>query len=162
MNVVFTFSRRCGSGASVIIDELSKRYDLPVYDKKYILSHVEDPDSVREQSDLIRKLAQEPCIIVGRGASEVLKDQSNAIHIYIYADKDFRIRRVAENDGLTLEEAAEKVRRIDHDRSEYYHEATGKYWGDFDNYNLILDSSVYGIERCADIITQFLENSGIV
>ena len=33
MKLVITMSRRFGTGASIIAEELSKRLDIPVYDK---------------------------------------------------------------------------------------------------------------------------------
>ena len=36
MKLVITMSRRFGTGASIIAEELSKRLDIPVYDKAYI------------------------------------------------------------------------------------------------------------------------------
>ena len=37
MKLVITMSRRFGTGASVIANELSKRLDIPVYDKAYVI-----------------------------------------------------------------------------------------------------------------------------
>ena len=47
MKLVITMSRRFGTGASIIAEELSKRLDIPVYDKAYIeelsLIHISEP-----------------------------------------------------------------------------------------------------------------------
>ena len=42
MKLVITMSRRFGTGASIIADELSKRLDIPVYDRAYIEQQVND------------------------------------------------------------------------------------------------------------------------
>ena len=36
MNLVITISRRFGTGASLIAQELSEKLEVPVYDKAYI------------------------------------------------------------------------------------------------------------------------------
>lgn len=162
LNAVLTVSRRYGSGTSIIVNKLSEMYGLPVYGKDYICRNVQNKEDMQQQNDLIRKLAQEPCIIVGRGASEVLKDQPNVINIYVFADKKDRIARIAEKENLSLEDAAKRVKEVDRERGAYYEKNTGKYWGDFDNYDIILDSSKYGIDKCADIIVEYLRKNNIV
>ena len=72
MNLVITMSRRFGTGASIIANELSKRLHIPVYDKAYIEQRSHDTD-YQSESEVIRKLAEEPCIILGRCASEILQ-----------------------------------------------------------------------------------------
>ncbi|MGI6116812.1 MAG: AAA family ATPase [Bilifractor sp.] len=162
MNTVITVSRRYGSGTSVIVNKLASMFHIPVYGKDYICRNVQDQDDMDEQNALIKELAKEPCIIVGRGASEVLKDQPNVLNIYIFADRKDRIKRIAEKENLSLEEAEKKVKAVDRERGEYYEKNTGKYWGDFDNYDLILDSSRVGIEKCADIIVEYLRKNNII
>ena len=102
LNSVLTVSRRYGSGTSVIVNKLSELYDLPVYGKDYICRNVQNGEDMKQQNDLIRELAKNPCIIVGRGASEVLKDQSNVINIYVFADRKDRVARIAKKETCLL------------------------------------------------------------
>ena len=95
----------------------------------------------------IRKLAEKPCIILGRCASEILKDQRNAFNIYVCADKEDRIKRIMNLENLSYDEAEEKVTRTDEKRADYYFEHTGKAWGDVNNYHMILDTSRLGVEN---------------
>ena len=73
MKLVITMSRRFGTGASVIANELSKRLDIPVYDKAYIEQKLGE-NAYENEAEAIRKLAESPCIILGRCASDILKD----------------------------------------------------------------------------------------
>ena len=79
MKLVITMSRRFGTGASLIAEELSRRLDIPVYDKAYIEQQIND-HLYESEAQAIRKLAEQPCIILGRCASDILKDLS-LIHI---------------------------------------------------------------------------------
>ena len=104
MNLVITMSRRFGTGASEIAAELSGKLDIPVYDKAYI-EHELEGHSYADETELIRELASRSCIILGRCASEILRDQGNVFNVYVCADKEDRIHRVMEQKSLPYEEA---------------------------------------------------------
>lgn len=156
MRLVITMSRRYGTGASVIAKELSERLGIPVYDKvdveEGILKNAYDTEA-----EVIRELAGSPCIILGRCASEILKDQSNVFNIYVCADKEDRIRRVMDLESLSREEAQERILETDAEREKYYYQHTGRTWGDVSDYHVILDTSELGIENCADVLMRYFE-----
>ena len=81
MKLVITMSRRFGTGASIIAAELSKRLDIPVYDRAYIEQQVNDR-MYDSEAEAIRNLAEKPCIILGRCASDILKDRMNVLNIF--------------------------------------------------------------------------------
>ena len=58
-------------------------------------------------------------------------------------------------DSLNYEQAKEKVERTDEKRAAYYHDHTGKTWGDVNDYHMILDTSELGVENCADILMRY-------
>lgn len=161
MNLVITMSRRFGTGASMIAEELSKKLGIPVYDKAYI-EHELEGNSYATEAEVIRELASHSCIILGRCASEILKSQGNVFNIYVVADKEDRIRRIMKKDSLSYDEAKEVLEKNDRDRSEYYYQNTGKVWGDVNNYHMILDTSKLGIENCADILMKYFERIEII
>ena len=148
MNLVITISRRFGTGASLIAQELSEKLGVPVYDKAYI-EHELDGDSYA-------------CIILGRCASEILKDQPNVFNVYVCADKEDRIERIMKKESLPHDEAKEMLEKNDAERADYYYENTGKVWGDVNNYHMILDTTKLGIENCADILIRYFERVEII
>lgn len=160
MNLVITISRRFGTGASIIAKELSEKLGVPVYDRAFIEEKRHD-DDYESEARVIRQLAEKPCIILGRCASDILKNQANAFNIYVCADKEERIKRIMKLEGLTLEAAREKLDQTDTDRAEYYHEHTGKAWGDVNNYHMILDTTKLGVENCADILIRYFDKLGL-
>lgn len=161
MNLVITMSRRFGTGASMIAGELSEKLGVPVYDKAYI-EHEMQEHSFESESELIKGLAKEPCIILGRCASEILKDQPNVFNVYICADKEDRIQRIMQKESLSHEEAKAMLERNDRARADFYHENTGKVWGDVNNYHMILDTTALGIENCADILIRYFQRVEII
>ncbi|MCI8788364.1 MAG: cytidylate kinase-like family protein [Lachnospiraceae bacterium] len=161
MNLVITMSRRFGTGASTIAAELSGKLGIPVYDKAYI-EHELEGHSYADETELIRELASRPCIILGRCASEILRNQENVFNIYVCADKEDRIRRVMSQKSLPYQEAKAMLEENDRARSEYYYRNTGKVWGDVNNYHMILDTSQFGIENCANILMKYFERIEVI
>jgi cytidylate kinase len=161
MNIVITMSRRFGTGASVIAQELSDRLGIPVYDKAYI-EHELQGDTYETETQVIKKLAEKPCIILGRCASEILKNQVNVFNIYVSAAKEDRINRIMEQKQLSYDDAKAMIEKNDKERAEYYYEHTGMVWGDVNNYHMILDTSTLGIENCADILIRYFEKIEVI
>lgn len=161
MNLVITMSRRFGTGASQIAEELSGKLGIPVYDKAYI-EHELQGNAYGDEAAFIKELASRSCIILGRCASEILKEQPNVFNIYICADKEDRVRRIMQKESLSYEESKLKLEQNDKARSEYYYRHTGKVWGDVNNYHMILDTSQLGIENCANILMKYFKRIEII
>lgn len=156
MKLVITMSRRYGTGASIIAQELSERLGIPVYDKVNVEQEMYK-NIYESEVEVIKELAEKPCIILGRCASEILKDRRNVFNIYVCADKEDRIQRIMKKDSISYEEAKDKVEKTDEERATYYHEHTGKAWGDVNNYHMILNTSDLGVDNCADILMRYFE-----
>lgn len=121
----------------------------------------EDPrdEIFRLQCDIIRKLAAEgPCVIVGRCADYILRDQCETLDVFIHANHVFRFARVREVYGENPEDIKQYLKQRDRSRSTYYKYYTEHEWGGFKNYNLNLDSSYLGIDQCVDIIVNAVQN----
>ena len=161
MNLVITISRRFGTGAGLIAEELSDKLDIPVYDRAYI-EHELEGKSYSDEAEVIRELASHSCIILGRCASEILKDKGNVFNIYVCADKEDRIQRIMKKKALSYEDARQTLEENDRARADYYYRNTGKVWGDVNNYHMILDTSQLGIENCANILIKYLERIEII
>ena len=153
MKLVITMSRRYGTGASMIAKELSEQLGIPVYDKVNVEEEL-SKNTYESEVEVIRQLAKEPCIILGRCASEILKDQRNVFNI--------RIRRIMKIENLPYEDAKAEIEQTDRERSEYYHEHTGKAWGDVNNYHMILNTSDLGVENCAGILLKYFERKEFI
>ena len=113
-------------------------------------------NAIEAQYKIIRKIADNgSCVIVGRAADYVLSDYENVIRIFIHAPVDYRIDRVMEIYGDTHEEAVENIHRSDTARTNYYKNISGLVWGNKENYELVVDSSV-GVEKSADLIYRYI------
>lgn len=105
------------------------------------------------QSEIIRKFADRgSCVIVGRCADYVLKDYAGCMNVFICADREDRIRRIAKRYDMSERKAADKIRKIDRERKYYYESHTGREWGSTDTYPVVLNASRLGIERTVDVL----------
>ncbi len=114
------------------------------------------------QSDVIRKVAAEKsCILVGRCADYILRDNKDCLSVFISASLEDRIRRAMEyNDKLKASDAEEFLRKADKSRASYYNYYTDKTWGAADSYDLCINSSYLGIDKTIDYILSFLQARG--
>lgn len=141
--------------------------------KKYKRSYGEwtlSPDSDRFVSDdnlfnyqakIIKALADKSdCVIIGRCADYILKDNENVARIFVYADKPACLSRVTELYGMLPDEAEKKIASIDKARASYYKYYTGNEWNDVRNFDLCLNTSDISFEKAVDIICDYLKQTG--
>ncbi len=113
------------------------------------------------QFDTIKRIAAEgSCVIVGRCADYALSELPHCIHSFIYADKDFRIKRVASELNIPEAKAKDMINRTDKQRASYYNFYTNKKWGDSRSYDLSLNSEKLGIDGCVEMLLKFSEIYG--
>ena len=113
--------------------------------------------AVTAQNKVIRRIAENgSCVIVGRAADHVLRDNRDVVRVFIYAPEEYRTGRVMEVYGDTREEARRNIRRSDEARGAYYRSISGAQWGDYHNYDLMIDSSI-GVEASAKIIMEYVK-----
>ncbi len=104
-------------------------------------------------SRVIRSLSmQHSCVIVGRGADQVLKDNPYVLSVYLYADADYKIKFCHEHYQQNEMQARESMRRQDNGRSEYYQQYFHASISDPRNYQICLNVGALGIERCCSMI----------
>lgn len=105
------------------------------------------------EREIIQSIAEQgSCVVIGRCASALLPKEST-LSVFIYADDADRIARVAKRNAITEKEAKQRIRRMDRMRRQYFDFYSDSAWGAPESYSLMLSSSIYGINGCADILT---------
>lgn len=135
----------------------SKLWELVFTDKSIPVSMNPSHDDAIfvAESRIIRKLSSEkPCVIMGRLANWILRNNSNVLRVFITSDKEFAIKNVIEKDGLSIEEARLKIEKINKGRSNHYLQYTGSHWTDARDYDLVINTSKTGIDRAVDLISK--------
>ena len=118
-------------------------YRMPLNDKLFLL-----------QSDVIRGYARQgSCVVVGRCADYVLRDEKSILRTFVYADLDYRENRVKQRHPEIKEgHCIDLINKTDKRRSSYYNFYTGNKWGKLDNYDMAINASTLGIDGAADAI----------
>lgn len=120
-------------------------HELPINDRLFLI-----------QSDTIKKLADEgSCILVGRCGNYVLRELPCAVHVFLYAPLPARIERVCRLYQLSESDAKNLIQKTDKKRANYYNYYSGAKWGQMENYQLFLDTSVIGVEKAAQLVIDF-------
>ena len=129
-----------------------------VSNEVYVNNYLSNETFFKIQSDVIRELAgKESCVFVGRCADYILRDNPRCINVFITADTEDRIKRVAQTYQLSLDKAQELIIKTDKKRSEYYNYYSNKVWGAAKSYHLCINSSVLGIDETVDFISRFIK-----
>ncbi len=115
------------------------------------------------QSSAIRRLAEEKsCVIVGRCSDYVLRDNPNCVSVFLHSTDDDRSERIAQRNGMTKEEALERMKVEDKRRASYYNFYSDKTWGMSSTYTLSINVSTLGVDGTVDFIIHYLKESGFL
>lgn len=144
--------KRCTSLLFSIVRKLEKSGSKPDHDDSGILSMNERLYLIQKQ--VIKNIVKEgSCIIMGRCSNITLKKDPDAVHIFIKAPNDFKVKTLKELRNLEPLAAEKLIKETDKERASYFKYYTGGLkWGQSENYNYIIDSSVLGIEGTAELI----------
>ena len=138
------------------------RMTTDVYDGKVIPPGQKDFVSAKNlfnyQAEIIKRVAKtENCVIIGRAADFVLKDDSNVVSVFVHASPEFNLARAMERNSMTTAEMEKFIASTDKYRAEYYKHYTGREWSDARNYDLCLNSGKLGFEKCVEEIKAYIK-----
>ncbi|MBP3810972.1 MAG: cytidylate kinase-like family protein [Clostridiales bacterium] len=111
------------------------------------------------QRKVIKDIADsgKPCVIVGRSADFILKDYDSILNVYICADKKFRAERIVKLYGENDKKPEKRLDEKDKKRAANHKHFTDLEWGYAPNYDICLNSSVLGIDKCVEIIEDLVK-----
>ena len=110
------------------------------------------------QAKVIKELAEtESCVVVGRCADFVLKDNKNVLKIFVHAPLTNCIETIMDLNSLSRKDAEKLILKTDKHRAEYYKFYTGREWDNAKNYDLCLNSSELGFDKCVELVTAYID-----
>ena len=105
------------------------------------------------QRKVILELAEQgPCVIVGRCADFILRDQADCLTVFIHADLAFRAQRIVQVYGEREDSPEQRIRDKDKRRAAYHRFYTDMKWGYAKNDQISLDSGLLGIDACVEVL----------
>ena len=188
---IVTIGREYGSGGREIGEKLAEKLGIAFYDRQFLemasLETGHSEDALSEEDEIVRKnyypyrtenlseelfkiqsrimiekAKSESCVIVGRCSDIVLKDFANVAHVFIYAHEETKVRRVMERLNLDEVKARKLMKKTEKIRRSYYQYFTDCDWGDRENKDLLINSSVIGIDESVDVIIAYLKIRGFI
>ncbi len=120
-------------------------YPDPLFDPRKEIIHLTE-EVIREAA------ASGNVVIVGRGASFVLRQNPNVFRVFLRALESVRVRTVIDRDGLTEAEARRRMHETDSNRAAYIHQLYGRDWCDPDEFDLVVNTGRIGYQATAEII----------
>ena len=120
---------------------------------------VKEDNVYQAQSQVMVELAKKgSCVIVGRSADYILRDETQVISIFLHSSMEDRIKRIIKRgDSKTKKEAKEMAIKQNKLRANYYNFYTDKHWGESESYDLSIDSSKLGSEGTAKLIVDYVK-----
>ena len=178
-HIVITISREYASGGRYVGKLLSEKLGINFYDKelidlaatesglanKYIEETEEESRKTTNddrifiaESKVIKRLADnESCVIVGRCADYILKDNKNVLKVFLYSDDESKVLRATKYYGLNKSDALKQIKKINKEREKHYNFYTNRKWKDFNNYDLAINVDKLGVEKTAENIIEYLK-----
>ena len=180
--VIISLGRQFGSGGQQTGKRLAEILGIDYYDRElieYVAKHDEkapgffdyalagrigsphlfgSSQSFVMLSNTLKQLAAEKsCLIVGRTADYILREEPNLIKLFIHAPYKYRIRFLCKERGITADEADDLIVKNDRERSRFYDFFTDKTWGQADSYDLCVDvTKLGGEEKTAQFLADYV------
>lgn len=119
-------------------------YDLVNQMYAYAPEEESPKDSVflAEKKAIEEIAAKGRCVIMGRCADYLLRDDPHCLRVWLHADKARRVKRIMELEQLDEAAAKTRIAQEDRRRATNYQYYTRRVWGLGKNYHLTLDTGL--------------------
>lgn len=183
--VIITISREFGSGGRYVGRMIADILGIKFWDKdlvelaskeaglseEYIESNEEkrkwgaalnteynSEDKIFEaETKAIKEIAsKEACVIIGRCADYLLKDEENLFKVFIYSSQEDKITRAVKYYNIDEKNAKKAIEKENKERAKHYKFYTNQEWGKIDNYDLAINSDLLGVEKTAELISNIV------
>lgn len=185
-SVIVTIAREYGSGGRYVGKILAEKLGINFYDKDLIeliskesglsKEFIEENEQKHkniannpdyniddklfiEESKVIKEVAnKESCVIIGRCADYVLREEKNVVKVFLYSDEKQKIERAVKYYGIDEKNALKEIRQRNKERANHYKYYTNREWKDYNNYDLCINVDTLGVEKTADLIQNYVTN----
>lgn len=107
------------------------------------------------QSAVIRAMADAgPCIILGRCADQIFENHPRALHVFLYAREEERIRNIMQMLHTGEEEARAMLQNEDRARDAYRKRFSAHPADEVSGRHILMDSGKLGADLCAELLVR--------
>lgn len=136
---------------------------LANFNSQYYNNLTNDDNLFIAESNAIKEIAKKgSCVIVGRCADYILKDQENVFKIFVYSDDEKKVERAVKYYGLDEKNALKEINKINKAREKHYNHYTGAEWKDLEHYDFSINVDKFGIEKTVEIIEKMINEKKVI
>lgn len=120
-----------------------------------------EQDIAIKQFNFLQKKAnedKESFVVVGRCAEEILADNPNLVSVFILGEKESKMRRVMDREGLNEKEALTKMKKMDKMRKTYHNFYCENKWGDSRSYDICIKTGKIDEDTVVDMIIKYIDS----
>lgn len=151
--IIEKMAKNTGLSEEYIEDNEQKRNLFDNFNSGYYIGLNNDDELFIKESELIKELStKDSCVIVGRCADFVLKDNKNILKVFISSSMNNKIKRATEFYGMNKDKAEKEVLKINKLRANHYKHYTERDWKEPSNYDICINSDAIGIDNAVDLI----------
>ncbi len=158
-DIVEATAKRLGQPVSIVSDE-EEIASPALFQRKYPLgtglSTLKDEIFLVQKNIIEDEAEKESCIIVGRCADSILANHPHHLHVYIYAPFEARLQNCTHQLQMDEKTARRMIKEVDTARHNYIKRYCPEVEDVFTHKDIMLDSSQFGVEGCARILTQIV------
>ena len=156
--IITKLAEKTGLTEEYIENNEEKRDVLSILDKGFYSGLTNADELFIQEAEFIKDIAsKESCVIIGRCADFILKDNKDVLKVFVSGTMEDKIKRVTEFYGIDKKYAEKEIHKINKLRANHYKYYTGKDWLDASNYDVCINSDLYGVEKTADIICNLIK-----
>ena len=160
---VAKLAEETGLSSEYIEKNEKKRGALETLNNGYYSGLSNSDELFIKESELIKKVASEnSCVIVGRCADFILKENKNVFKVFVYSNMENKIKRTTNIYGLDKNKAEKEINRINKLRANHYKYYTEKDWNNPENYDICINSDSLGVEKVADLICEMIKEKALL
>ena len=157
-DLIIKLAEKTGLSEEYIEKIEEQRTAAAVFDNGFGSGLTNSDELFIKESELIKELAQkESCVIIGRCADFILKENKNILKVFISGTMKDKIKRVTKFYGIDEKNAEKEINKINKQRANHYKHYTGNDWLEASNYDICINSDLYGVEKTADIICDLVK-----
>lgn len=101
--------------------------------------------------------AGESFVIVGRCADEILAYNPNLVSVFITGDRESKIARVMDREGLDRKQAINKMKRMDKIRKTYHNFYCRNKWGDSRGYDICINTGKTDFDTAKNMVVECVD-----
>ena len=164
-DLITMVSDESGLSASYIEENEQHMKDklLANFNSQYFNNLTNDDNLFIAETNAVKEIAKKgSCVIIGRCADYILKEEENIVKIFLYSSEEGKIERAVKYYGIEEKNALKEINKINKARQKHYNYYTGQEWKDLNHYDFSINVDKFGIEKTVEIIEKIVRKNEII